>query len=354
MIPAAQGDIRGDGSTFALPLYGQWESEHPESHVRYSSFPAGSQKGIDLFCSGKTDFAASDWPLSPARAAGNVLQIPVAVGAIVPIYNVAGIRSNLHFSRETLARIFGPGDNKTPRIEWWDDPLIRRDQQAGNLDEIETDDQPQVSLPHKKIKIVYRSDGSGSTFIFLQFLHGSRDWTGSEPWFNTPDWPSPKTSAAGSTELAANVQRLGSDGSIGYVEYYYVLAPDRFGLERRPDFGCILDPAGRKCINATIQSIGAAICPDMPRAIGSSPAVNLPEMQRCTVDSLNQDAYRISAFTFLLVPVHVANEERRRTLQNFLRWMLTTGQSVASGVGYAPLPPTLAKLELEAINQIQP
>jgi phosphate transport system substrate-binding protein len=350
-IVPAKGKIKGDGSTFALPFYQEWEEQQnrqPGSvRVTYNSDPVGSEKGIELFCKGNIDFADSDWPLSPQQAGENVLQIPVALGAIVPVFQLSGVHSRLHFSRETLARIFGPGNAETKRIEWWDDQAIREDQKSGEkpLD---------IQLPHKRITVAHRAEGSGTTFAFLQFLHGSPDWTGPDPWFQSQAWPTPAKSIKGSKDLVNEVEGQGGGGAIGYVEYYYVLAPDRYGLDHQPDYGCILDEDRKKCVDAEIPSIGTAICKNIPQKLDALSRVNLLDMQKCTIGSSNENAYRISAFTFLLVPAHIPDDRRRQALQDFLRWILTDGQSLASGEGYAPLPHDLAALELKVVDSIRP
>jgi phosphate transport system substrate-binding protein len=326
--------VRGAGSTYAALLYEDWSEQivrkYPTVQIDYK--PVGSGEGIRLFLEGKVDFAGSDVPLTEeqkARAkAGvlktDVLQIPTTVGAVAPVYNVRGVTKTLRFTPEALAGIFAG------TIQSWDDPAIQNENKESDL-------------PSSRIIIVYRSDSSGTTCIFSQFLTRADRIT----WDPTIrpvrhdelgcqiQWPRGSIGAAGSDALAKTIQD--TPNSIGYVEYSYA-AENNQGSD--VDWGYVRN-SSRNFVRARLASIRASTT-----ALTSIPSGSL-------LESSNDGAYPISALTWLLVPVPPRNGSRKEFCQ-FLDWMLDAGQQRAERIGYVPLPDGVIKQERLAISQVCP
>jgi phosphate ABC transporter phosphate-binding protein len=311
--PALQTTLDGAGGTFPAPLYQAWIGSfhqlHPEIEVSYSA--VGSEQGIQRLLDGKSNFAASDAPVSPDRA--NLQHFATVLGAIVPIYNVAGLDRSLRFTPEILAGIY------LGNISRWDDPLIRAANQGSKF-------------PHAQIAVVHRSDGSGTTYAFTDYLTKTVPAWKSVGTGTTVPWPV-GIGFAGNDGVATSVQR--TPNSIGYVEL-------TFAIQRELSFGAVRNRAGN-FVSASLESVAAA----------AKSAAPLPSAaMRSIVDAPGKDAYPIASFTWILLPMPVPAKDRSPLIQ-FLQWMLTSGQKQSSSLGYAPLPRELADRELQSFVQLK-
>ena len=294
-VSAADG-LMGAGATFPYPLYQKWIASFTEKipgEITYR--PVGSSAGIDALRKGEVDFAASDAPLSAEELAslGNsVRQIPTVVGGVVPIYNVDGILRDLRFTPEILAGIY------LGKITRWDDALIK----AANRG---------VNLPRKEIAVVHRSDGSGTTYIWTDYLAKVSTAWRSQPGVGLEvKWPV-GAGAAGNEGVAGLVAR--TPNSIGYVEFIYA-------LQAHLSYGSVRNAAGHY-VQAGLSTLSVSDTPDA-------------------------SAYPISAFTYLLVPKNLATPGKTKLMDAFIEWALTSGQKQCAALGYAPLPAEVAGREL--------
>ncbi len=307
------------GATFPYPIYSKWFSEYSSSHpgveVNYASI--GSGGGIAQVTKGLVDFGASDMPmtdemlsLSPIK----LIHIPTVLGAVVPVYNVPGA-NELRFSSDVLADIY------LGKISNWNDARIAKDN-------------PNAKLPDQKIIVVHRSDGSGTSFIWTDFLSKvSKDWAGGPGKGSSPAWPV-GVGGKGNEGVAGLVRQL--PGAIGYVELIYA-------LQNKIAFGSVKNVAGNY-VKASIEGVteAAASIKQMPAdyrvSITNAPGAN---------------AYPISSFTYLLIPVKGTNPANRAVLKDLLSWIVKSGQSEASKLSYAPLPDALAEKELKTVYSLQ-
>jgi phosphate transport system substrate-binding protein len=293
------------GATFPYPLYQKWFDSFG-ADIRYSA--VGSSAGIEALRKGAVDFAASDMPLSDELLATmpfKVRHVPTAIGGVVPIYSVAGLAQDLRFTPEALAGIF------LGRIHRWDDPVLK----AAN---------PRVALPAREITVVHRADGSGTTFVWTNYLSAVSDAWKSGPGHGlTVEWPA-GISAQGNEGVAELVRK--TPDSMGYVEYIYA-------LQNQLNYGSVRNRAGR-FVQASLETLTAAAA-SMPGDV-RAPIVNAP----------GANAYPIASFTYLLIPERPADTPQRETLDEFLRWMLTSGQKECAALGYASLPAAVAQRAL--------
>jgi phosphate transport system substrate-binding protein len=307
------------GATFPYPIYSKWFSEYSSSHpgveVNYASI--GSGGGIAQVTKGLVDFGASDMPmtdemlsLSPIK----LIHIPTVLGAVVPVYNVPGA-NELRFSSDVLADIY------LGKISNWNDARIAKDN-------------PNAKLPDQKIIVVHRSDGSGTSFIWTDFLSKvSKDWAGGPGKGSSPAWPV-GVGGKGNEGVAGLVRQL--PGAIGYVELIYA-------LQNKIAFGSVKNVGGNY-VKASIEGVteAAASIKQMPAdyrvSITNAPGAN---------------AYPISSFTYLLIPVKGTNPANRAVLKDLLSWIVKSGQSEASKLSYAPLPDALAEKELKTVYSLQ-
>ena len=313
---AATVQLRGAGATFPGPLYQKWfesfEQVRPEIAIEYGA--VGSEEGILRLARGVTDFAASDMPLSEEQrnAPGKkVLQVATVLGAVVPIYNVKGTGETLSFTGEVLAGIF------LGKIRRWNAPEI----QAINK---------RVHLPDVEIAVIHRSDGSGTTFAWTDYLAKvSAEWKSTIGTGTTVNWPAGK-GAEHNDGVAEAVYR--TPNSIGYVELLYA-------LQHELEYGAVRNGSG-EFVKADLDSVTAA----------GKTAV-LPESAGFGVSITNasgRHSYPIATFTWFLVPEDGA-AEKQAALRDLLRWMLTSGQKQCEGLGYSPLPAELANRELAVV-----
>ncbi len=317
----APGDIlvNGAGASFPYPIYAKWFDEfhrlHPDMRINYQ--PAGSGAGIRQLQNGTVDFAASDCPLTDAQlASSGALHFPTVIGAVVPVSNIPGLRAELNFTPDALAGVF------LGTITRWNDRAIA----AAN---------PGIPLPEAPILPVHRSDGSGTTFIWTDFLSKtSTAWKKGVGTSMSVSWPC-GLGARGNPGVAALVSQ--TPYSLGYVELAYA-------LQNRLAAGRVRNTAG-KFIRAGVSTIAAAAVNATHR---------MPADFRISITAApGEDAYPIASFTWLLAPGTIGDPAKKRAVRDFLRWMLTDGQRMAEPLGYAPLPNAVIARELEAISGIQ-
>jgi phosphate transport system substrate-binding protein len=316
----ASVSIHGAGGTFPWPLYQKWFESYREKapNVRISYDPVGSEAGIRMLTEGSVDFAGSDMPLSDAAMAQSKVKfrhVASVLGAVVPIYNLNNVTPFLNFSPASLAGIY------LGTIKRWNDPILK----ASN---------PGVSLPDSEIVVVHRSDGSGTTFAWADYLAKvNPEWKGRIGAAGTTiSWPV-GWGAERNEGVAALVRR--TPNSIGYVELIYAIQHElRFGAVQNAD---------GNYVKADLTSVTAAAA-----GVGEQGS----DFRVSITNSPGKNAYPIATFTWLLLPEN-EQAQKRDAVVEFLRWALTSGQKECSGLGYAPLPAVVASEELKALDQLQ-
>ncbi|MFZ0420665.1 MAG: phosphate ABC transporter substrate-binding protein PstS [Candidatus Sulfotelmatobacter sp.] len=320
-VPAiAQTTLNGAGATFPYPMYSKWFSEyhklHPDIQINYQSI--GSGGGIRQVINGTVDFGASDGPMTDdmlKEAKAKILHMPTVLGADVPAYNIPGVNSELKFTPEALAGIF------LGKITKWNDKAI-------------TGPNPGVNLPDKDIIVVHRSDGSGTTYIWTDYLSKiSPEWQSEVGKGTSVKWPI-GLGGKGNEGVAGSIRQL--PGSIGYVELIYA-------VQNNITYGSVKNAAGN-FVKASLESVtaAAASAPKMPADFRVS-ITNAP----------GKDAYPISSFTWLLIPAQSKDATHGKILADFLNWMVTDGQKMTAALSYAPLPEGVVQKEKEAIKQVR-
>ena len=307
--------LTGAGATFPYPIYSKWFNEysaaHPGVEVNYQSI--GSGGGIRQVTSGLVDFGASDMPMTDdmlSQSKVKLVHIPTVLGADVPAYNVPGV-TDIRFSGPTLADIY------LGKISSWDDPAIAKDN-------------PGVKLPSQKIIVVHRSDGSGTSFIWTDYLSKvSKEWAAGPGKGTAPGWPT-GVGGKGNEGVAGLIRQL--PGAIGYVELIYA-------LQNHISFGAVKNPAGNY-VKASIEGVTAA----------AASVKDMPADYRVSITNApGADAYPVSSFTYLLVPVKPTNPANEATLKDMLSWMIKSGEGEVSELSYAPLPSNVADKVLKTI-----
>ena len=309
-ILATAQDINGAGATFPYPMYSKWFTEYSQQHpgvkINYQSI--GSGGGIRQVTEGTVDFGASDGPMSDAQLGASkvkVVHIPTVLGAVVPIYNLPGVTQALKFSQDALAGIY------LGKITNWSDPYIAREN-------------PGVNLPNQPILPVYRSEGSGTTYIFTDWLSKvSPEWEQKVGKSTAVKWPV-GIGQKGNEGVSGMVRQ--SKFSIGYVELIYA-------EQNKIPFGEVRNKAG-KFVKASINGVTAA---------AAANAAKIPADYRVSItDAPGADSYPISSFTWLLIPSPAKDGNKGKVIQQFLYWMLDKGESEAGALSYAPLPKAVA------------
>jgi phosphate transport system substrate-binding protein len=304
-------NITGAGATFPNPIYSKWFSEysqqHPDVKINYQSI--GSGGGIRQVTEGTVDFGATDGPMSDEALAASkikLVHIPTVLGAVVPIYNLPGISQEIKFSQDALAGIY------LGKITRWNDPYIAREN-------------PGVSLPDQPILVVYRSESSGTTFIFTDYLSKiSPEWNSKVGKGTAVKWPV-GIGQKGSEGVSSMVRQ--SKYSFGYVELIYA-------EQNHIPFGMVRNKAG-KWLKATTDGVTAA---------AAANAKNIPADYRVSITDAPGDAsYPISSFTWLLIPNPAKDPAKGKAIVGFLNWMIDHGESEAAGLAYAPLPAAVAE-----------
>jgi phosphate transport system substrate-binding protein len=313
--------ITGAGATFPYPIYSKWFSEynklHPNVEINYQSI--GSGGGIRQVSDRTVFFGATDGPMTPEQllaAPGKILHFPTVLGADVPVYNIPGVTAQLKFSGPLLADIF------LGKITKWNDPAIAKLNEG-------------VSLPATDITIVHRSDGSGTTYIWVDYLAKvSPEWKQKVGVNTSVKWPV-GVGGKGNEGVAGLVKQ--TPGSLGYVELIYA-------LQTRISYGTVQNMAG-KFVAASTESVTAA-------AAGA--AKQMPADFRVSITNApGEGAYPISSFTWLLLYENPPDKTQAKIMVDFLNWALTDGQKFASELGYAPLPQAVIDLEKKALSKIK-
>ncbi len=312
-------DVRllGAGATFPAPIYQKWfesfRQTRPQVNVQYEA--VGSEEGIRRIRAGDVDFGASDVPLSGEQLQNEakLLQFATVLGAVVPIYNVKGAPDGLNLTPEVLAGIF------LGKITSWDAAEIR----AINK---------HVRLPTEKIVVVHRSDGSGTTYAWTEYLTKvSEEWKSRVGVGTTVTWPE-GIGAERNDGVADTVFKTAN--SIGYVEFIYA-------LQHELSFGAVRNASG-EYVKADLDSVTAA------GKTAGLPAGN--ESLRPITNASGKHTYPIATFTWVLIPAEGKDPKKQAALRDLIRWMLTSGQKQCQSLGYAPLPGDLAARELQALG----
>ncbi len=317
----AQTFINGAGATFPYPIYSKWFDEyhklHPDIQINYQSI--GSGGGIRQVSELTVDFGATDGPMTDEQLTSakiKLLHFPTVLGAVVPTYNIPALTEDLRFTPDVLAGIF------LGEIKKWDDPRIAKAN-------------PAVKLPSGNIVVVHRSDGSGTTYIWTDYLSKvSKLWEQKVGRGTSVNWPV-GLGGKGNEGVSALVRQ--TPYSIGYVELIYA-------EQTRLPQGAVQNRE-RAFVKATLKSTSAA-------AAGA--ARNMPSDFRVSITNPpGEDAYPIASFTWLLIPEKIPDPKKGAALVGFLRWMLQDGQKYAAELLYAPLPREIAAMEEKIIQRIK-
>lgn len=319
-IAGAQTMLNGAGATFPYPIYSKWFNEyhkiHPEISINYQSI--GSGGGIRQVLAGTVDFGATDGPMTDeqlGQAKVKILHIPTVLGSVVPAYNLPSVRTELKFTGPIIANIF------LGKITMWNDPAIAKAN-------------PGVTLPSDRIVVVHRSDGSGTSYVFTDYLSKvSPEWKDTVGKGTSVKWPV-GLGAKGNEGVAGMVRQM--PGAIGYVELIYA-------LQNNINYGSVQNAAGQ-FVKASLESTTSAAA-----SVKQMPA----DFRVSITNAPGKDAYPISTFTWLLIPVRNADQGKHKVIIDFLNWMVDTGQSQVTQLSYAPLPPSVADKVRVAIKTIQ-
>ena len=322
-LAAAQGQVllNAAGATFPYPIYSKWfdvyHTAHPNVQINYQSI--GSGGGIRQLLDKTVDFGASDGPMNDdqlKQASVPILHFPTVLGAAVPSYNVPGVQMDLNFTPEALSGIF------LGKVTKWNDPAIA----SAN---------PGVKLPGDDIVLVHRSDGSGTTYIWTDYLSKvSPEWLTKAGKGTSVNWPV-GLGGKGNEGVSALIQQ--TPGSVGYVELIYA-------IQNKLPYGKVKNSSGA-FVKADLASVSAA---------AAAAAMAMPDDFRVSITNAEgKAAYPIASFTWLLIPSKFADATKRDVVKDFLKWMVTDGQEYCEGLAYAKLPKAVVAKEMKAIAQIQ-
>ncbi|HVZ49417.1 MAG TPA: phosphate ABC transporter substrate-binding protein PstS [Gemmatimonadaceae bacterium] len=322
---AGQAQLTGAGASFPNPIYQKWFSEYQKAHpgvtINYQS--VGSGAGIRQITEGTVDFGASDGPMTDqqiadfkAKRGTDILHFPTVLGAVVPIYNLPGVSASLKFTPEAIAGIY------LGTITKWNDKAI-----AGA--------NPGVTLPATDIVVVHRSDGSGTTYCFTDYLSKvSAEWKSKVGTSTSVNWPV-GLGGAQNPGVAGLVKQ--TPGAIGYVELIYA-------MQNNISYGSVKNQAGA-FVTASLAGVSAA-------AAGA--AATMPADFRVSITNApGKDAYPISTFTWLLVPAKFKDAAKQKVMVEFLRWMVGPAQQLTEALAYAPLPKPVVNKEMKAIGMVK-
>ena len=314
----ADTTLNGAGATFPNPIYSKWFSEYHKAHpdVAFNYQSVGSGAGIRQLTAQTVDFGASDGPMTDqqlADAKRPVFHIPTVLGSVVPAFNVSGV-NDLRFSGPTLAGIY------LGKITNWNDKAIAADN-------------PGAKLPDKQIVVVHRSDGSGTTYIWTDYLSKvSPEWNGGPGKSTAVKWPT-GVGAKGNEGVASMIRQM--DGAIGYVELIYA-------LQNKIPYGAVKNAAGN-WLKASLESTTAAAATAKMPADFRVSITNAPGAQ----------AYPIASFTWLLIPAQWGDQTKKNAMVTFLNWMLDSGEGMTQQLDYAPLPKEVAEKVRAKIKEIR-
>ncbi|HWB86471.1 MAG TPA: phosphate ABC transporter substrate-binding protein PstS [Bryobacteraceae bacterium] len=320
----AATQITAAGATFPYPMYSKWFNEyhtlHPDIQINYQSI--GSGAGIKQVTEGTVDFGASDGPMTDqqiaeyrAKRGAGILHFPTVLGADVPTYNIPGVQAELNFTPQALAGIF------LGKITKWNDPEI-------------TEHNPGVKLPANDIVVVHRSDGSGTTYVWVDYLSKiSPEWKSRVGVGTSVNWPV-GLGGKGNEGVSGQVRQV--PNSIGYVELIYA-------VQNHMLYGKVRNADG-KFMKADLNSITAA-------AAGA--VRNMPDDFRVSITNAPGSAtYPICSFTWLLIPDQIKDPAKKKAITDFLHWMMTKGQDMTAALSYGRLPHPVVAKELKAIADI--
>jgi phosphate transport system substrate-binding protein len=312
--------LNAAGATFPYPIYSKWFNEyhklHPNVTINYQSI--GSGGGIRQLSAGTVDFGASDMPLKDdllQKLNLHITQFPTVLGAVVPSYNIPGVQATLKFTPAALAGIY------LGKITKWNDPEMRKNN-------------PGVKLPAKDITVVHRSDGSGTTFVWTDYLSKvSPEWKSKVGSNTSVQWPV-GLGGKGNEGVAGVVKQ--TPYAMGYVELIYA-------LQNNMAYGLVENSSGNfvKASLETAKDAAAGAASEMQQDVRVS-----------ITDPPGKDAYPICSFTYLLIPDHIADAAKRDAIKDFLHWMLTDGQGMVESLDYGQLPESVKQINEQHISLV--
>jgi len=314
----AQTNLNGAGATFPYPIYSKWFNEFQKAknvQINYQSI--GSGGGIRQLQSGTVDFGASDMPLNDDQLkemGKSIIQFPTVLGSVVPAYNVPGVSGEIKFTPEALSGIF------LGKITKWNDKAL-------------TSANPNAKLPDTDIVVVHRSDGSGTTFVWTDYLSKvSPEWKSQVGANTSVKWPV-GLGGKGNEGVAGVIRQ--QPGAIGYVELIYA-------LQNNITFGLVKNATGN-FVKASLESTTAA-----------ASGAKVPSDFRVSITNANgKDAYPISSFTYLLVPTQWNDQSKKTAMVSFLEWMLNSGEQQVKDLNYAPLPKQVVEMEKARLKDMK-
>jgi len=317
--------INGAGATFPYPIYSKWFDVYHQknSNINFNYQSVGSGAGIRQVTEGTVDFGASDGPMTDEqikafqdKRGSKILHFPTVLGADVPTYNIPGVTAALNFTPDALAGIY------LGKITKWNDPAITGVNQG-------------VNLPAQDIVVIHRSDGSGTTYIWTDYLSKiSDEWKNKVGRNTSVNWPV-GLGGKGNEGVTGLVKQ--TPNAMGYVELIYA-------VQNKIPYGAVKNSSGA-FIKADLASVSAA-------AAGA--AKDMPDDFRVSITNApGKTAYPISSFTWLLIPSKISDGSKRDAIKGFLKWMLSDGQSYCEQLSYAKLPKEVVAKEMKAINLVQ-
>ncbi|HEY7291457.1 MAG TPA: phosphate ABC transporter substrate-binding protein PstS [Vicinamibacterales bacterium] len=320
-VAAQNAQINGAGATFPYPIYSKWFSEynklHPTVQINYQSI--GSGGGIQQVTKETVFFGATDGPMNDEQlkaAPGRILHFPTVLGAVVPVYNLPNVSGDLKFNGAVLADIY------LGKITKWNDAAIAK------LN-------PGVTLPAIDITVVHRADGSGTTYIWVDFLSKTSPEFKTRVGVNTSvNWPA-GVGGRGNEGVSGLVRQ--TPGAIGYVELIYA-------LQNKIAYGSVQNANG-EFVKASVEAVTLAAA----AAANSMPA----DFRVSITNAAGKGVYPISSFTWLLLYEQPKDKAQGKVMVDFVKWALTDGQKYCADLGYAPLPQNVVKLEMAALTKIQ-
>ena len=316
--------LTGAGATFPAPLYTKWIEEYYKlTTVQINYQGVGSGGGIKAFTDKTADFGASDVPLTDAQIGAITspfFTFPAALGAVVPTYNIPGVTATLKFTPEVLAGVY------LEQISKWNDPKIAAEN-------------PGVQLPDMAIRTVHRSDGSGTTGVFTDYLSKvSADWKAKVGSATSVNWPG-GVGASGNAGVAGAVKQ--TPGSIGYVELIYA-------IQNKLGYGAVKNAAGKyveASLDSTTKAAEGVTLPDLGDLKGKQAQISI-------TNSPNPEAWPISTYTWLLFPKDIADRGKATAMIRYFWYSTHEGQGFAKELGYAPLPANVQKSAEEILRSV--